>query len=335
MAIRVAINGFGRIGRHIFKIMAKRPEFDVVIINDLSNAKTLAHLLKYDSIYGRFGGTVSVKEDAFIINGKEIKIIAEKDATKLPWGKHNIDYVVESTGVYNKRAMLENHLKAGAKKVILTAPAKDPVDAVVVMGVNEQVVKPEHKIISNASCTTNALAPMVKILNDNFGIIRGLMTTIHAYTNDQTVTDFIHSDLRRARAAAINIIPTSTGAAKAIGEVIPEVAGKLNGIAVRVPVPTGSLVDLVVDVKKEVTIESINAAFNAMAQGKMKGILEYTEDPIVSTDVIGNTNSCIFDALATMVIDKTQVKIFGWYDNEWGYSNRIVDIITYINKISK
>lgn len=333
MSIRIAINGFGRIGRNVFKAMYKNPEFEIVIINDLSNAKTLAHLLKYDSVYGRFDGSVSVEGNDFIINGKKIKVIAEKDITKLPWGQHNIDWVVESTGVHTKRSALEEHIKAGAKKVVLTAPAKEPVDAVIVMGVNEQVLKKEHKIISNASCTTNALAPLVKVLNDNFGIVRGLMTTIHAYTNDQSTLDLIHSDLRRARAAAINIIPTSTGAAKAIGEVIPEVAGKLNGIAVRVPVPTGSLVDLVVDLKKETTVELINNAFKSAANTKMKGYLEYTEDPIVSTDIIGNPASCIFDALSTMIIDKTQVKVLGWYDNEWGYSHRIVDIINYATKL--
>lgn len=332
MAIRIAVNGFGRIGRHVFKVMAKRPEFDIAVINDLSDAKTLAHLLKYDSIFGRFEGTITVKEGAFVVNGKEIKVIAEKDATKLPWAQHNIDFVVESTGVFTKRTALENHIKAGAKKVLLTAPAKEPVDAVVVMGVNENRLKAEHKLISNASCTTNALAPLAKVLNDNFGLIRGLMTTVHAYTNDQSVMDLIHSDLRRARAAAINIIPTSTGAAKAIGEVIPEIAGKLNGIAVRVPVPTGSLVDLVCDVKKEVTVQDVNNAFKSAA-AKMKGILEYTEDPIVSTDIIKNTHSCIFDSLATMVLDKTMVKVFGWYDNEWGYSNRVADIIAYAAKL--
>jgi glyceraldehyde 3-phosphate dehydrogenase len=333
MSIRIAINGFGRIGRNVFKAMYNNPAFEIVIINDLSNAKTLAHLLKYDSVYGRFAGSISVEGTDFIINGKKIKVIAEKDITKLPWGQNNIDWVVESTGVHTKRLALEEHLKAGAKKVVLTAPAKEPVDAVVVMGVNEQVLKKEHKIISNASCTTNALAPLVKVLNDNFGIIRGLMTTIHAYTNDQSTLDLIHSDLRRARAAAINIIPTSTGAAKAIGEVIPEVAGKLNGIAVRVPVPTGSLIDLVVDLKKEATVELVNTAFKSAANGKMKGFLEYTEDPIVSTDVIANPASCIFDALSTMIIDKTQLKVLGWYDNEWGYSHRIVDIINYASKL--
>ena len=333
MAIRIAINGFGRIGRHVFKAMSKRPEFEVVVINDLSDAKTLTHLLKYDSIYGRFQGTIAVKEGAFVVNGKDVKVIAEKDPTKLPWAQHNIDFVVESTGVFTKRSDLEKHLAAGAKKVVLTAPPKEPVDAVVVMGVNEDKLKKEHKIFSNASCTTNCLAPLTKILNDNFGIIRGLMTTIHAYTNDQSVTDLIHKDLRRARAAAINIIPTSTGAAKAIGEVIPELVGKLNGVAVRVPVPTGSLVDLVVDLKRETTPADINKAFKAAAEGRMKGVLEYTEDPIVSTDIIGDTHSCIFDALSTMVIDKTQVKVFGWYDNEWAYSYRIADIIAYANQL--
>jgi len=333
MGIKIAINGFGRIGRHVFKALLKHPEFEVVAINDLSDARTLAHLLKYDSVYGRFSGTVAVKEGAFVINGKEIKVLAEKDPTKLPWKNLNIDFVVESTGVFTSREKLQTHLTAGAKKVVLTAPPKDPVDAVIVMGVNENILKKEHKLISNASCTTNALAPLVKVLNDNFVIIRGLMTTIHAYTNDQSVTDLIHKDLRRARAAALNIIPTSTGAAKAIGEVIPEVAGKLNGVAVRVPVPTGSLVDLVVDVKKETTPAEINAAFKSAANGRMKGILEYTEDPIVSTDIIANTHSCIFDALSTMVIDKTQIKVFGWYDNEWAYSNRIADIIAYAAKL--
>lgn len=333
MAIKIAINGFGRIGRNVFKAMANKPEFEVLVINDLSDAKTLAHLLKYDSMYGRFKGNVAVEGNDFVINGKKIKVTAEKEIAKLPWAQYNIDWVVESTGVYTKRSALEEHLKAGAKKVVLTAPAKEPVDAVIVMGVNEQVLKKEHKIISNASCTTNALAPMVKVLNDNFGILRGLMTTIHAYTNDQRILDMIHKDLRRARAAALNIIPTSTGAAKAIGDVIPEVAGKLNGWAVRVPVPVGSIVDLVVDVKKEATVEQINSAFKTAANGKMKGFLEYTEDPIVSSDIVGNEASCIFDALSTMIMDKTQVKIFGWYDNEWGYSHRIVDIISYAVKL--
>ncbi|MDI6733178.1 MAG: type I glyceraldehyde-3-phosphate dehydrogenase [Planctomycetota bacterium] len=333
MPTRIAINGFGRIGRNVLKVMSKKPEFEVVIINDLSNVKTLAHLLKYDSVYGKFDGSIEGESDGFRVNGTKINVVAEKDITKLPWKQYNIDWVVESTGVHTKRSALEQHLNSGAKKVVLTAPAKEPVDAVIVMGVNEHTIKKEHRIISNASCTTNALAPLVKVLNDNFGIVRGLMTTIHAYTNDQSTLDLIHSDLRRARAAAMNIIPTSTGAAKAIGEVIPEVAGKLNGIAVRVPVPTGSLVDLVVDLKKEVGVDSINNAFKSAAEGPMKGYLEYTTDPIVSSDVIANPASCIFDALATIVIDKTQAKVFGWYDNEWAYSCRIADIISYASRV--
>jgi len=333
MAIKIAINGFGRIGRNVFKAMHNNPDFEVVVINDLSDAKTLAHLLKYDSVYGRFSGKVSVEGNDFVIDGRKIKVVAEKEIAKLPWGQLNVDWVVESTGVHTKRAALQEHIKSGAKKVVLTAPAKEPLDAVVVMGVNENILKKEHQIISNASCTTNALAPLVKVLNDNFGLLRGLMTTIHAYTNDQSILDLVHKDLRRTRAAAINIIPTSTGAAKAIGEVIPDVAGKLNGVAVRVPVPVGSLVDLVIDTKKEATVEQINAFFKAAANGQMKGYLEYTEDPIVSSDIVANPASCIFDALSTMVIDKTQVKVFGWYDNEWGYSHRIVDIINYASKL--
>lgn len=334
MAIRIAINGFGRIGRHVFKVMTKRPEFEVVIINDLADTKTLAHLLKYDTVYGRFDGTVSVKGDSFVVNGKEVKVLSEKDSTRLPWAQHKIDVVVESTGVYNKRALLENHLKAGAKKVLLTVPPKEPIDATIVLGVNDEMLKPEHKLLSNASCTTNCLAPLAKVLNDNFGIVRGLMTTIHAYTNDQRILDLVHKDLRRARAGAANLIPTTTGAAKALGVVIPELTGKLNGIAVRAPVPTGSLVDLVVDLKKEVTADDVNAAFKKTAAGKMKGILEYTEDPIVSSDVIANTHSCIFDAKSTMVIDKTQVKVLGWYDNEWGYSERVADLIAFAMRLN-
>jgi glyceraldehyde 3-phosphate dehydrogenase len=333
MAIRVAINGFGRIGRHVFKIMKERKDIEVVVINDLTNTPTLAHLLKYDSTYGRFKGTVSAKEGTLVVNNKEIKVIAEKDITKLPWSQFKVDFVVESTGVYTKRALLEQHIQNGARKVLVTAPTKDPVDATIVLGVNEHMLKSEHKLISNASCTTNCLAPIAKVLHDSFGITRGLMTTIHAYTNDQRILDLVHSDLRRARAAAVNIIPTTTGAAKAVGEVIPELKGKLNGVAVRVPVTTGSLVDLVADLKKNVTPQEINAAVKKAAEGKMKGIIEYTEDPIVSSDVIANTHSCIFDALSTMVIDNNQVKVFAWYDNEWGYSCRVVDLIAYAMKL--
>jgi glyceraldehyde 3-phosphate dehydrogenase len=286
MAIRVAINGFGRIGRHVFKIMQKHPDIKVLAINDLSDTKTLAHLLKYDTIYGRFDGTVEAKATSIVVNGVEIPISAEKDPTKLPWQKYEVDCVIESTGKLTKREQLEQHLKAGAKKVVLTAPPKDKVDMIIVMGVNDKQYKPEYKIISNASCTTNCLAPVAKVLNDTFGIARGLMTTIHAYTNDQRVMDLVHDDLRRARAAAQNIIPTTTGAAKAVGEVLPELKGKLNGYAVRVPVVTGSLVDLTVDLKKNATAEEINKAMKAAAEGPMKGILKYTEDPIVSSDVI-------------------------------------------------
>ena len=327
MSIRVIINGFGRIGRHVFKIMSKRKEFEVMAINDLSSPKTLAHLLKYDSVYGRFSGSVEAKKDSIIVDGREVLVSAEKDPSKLPCAKFKIDFVVEATGVFRKREQLENHFKAGAKKVLLTVPAKDKVDATIVLGVNDSDLKPEHKIISNASCTTNCLAPMAKVLHDNFGIETGLMTTVHAYTNDQRILDQVHSDLRRSRAAAVNMIPTSTGAAKAIGLVIPDLVGKLNGMAIRVPVVTGSLVDLVVCVKKEATPESVNAAMKKAAGSTMKGILEYTEDPIVSTDIIANTHSCIFDAQSTMVIGKKHVKVIGWYDNEWGYSNRVVDLM--------
>lgn len=332
MAIRVAINGFGRIGRDVFRIMMKRPEFEVVAINDLAEAKTLAHLLKYDSVYGPFDGSIKLKDDGFVVDGKEIKVFVGfvgKDYFKLPWKEYQVDCVVESTGVFNKRAILEKHIEAGAKKVILTVPSKEPIDATIVMGVNEYLLKPEHRLISNASCTTNCLAPMAKVLNDSFGIRRGLMTTVHAYTNDQRLIDNIHQDLRRGRAAAMNIIPTTTGAAKAIGEVIPELAGKLNGIAIRVPVITGSLVDLVVTLRKDVTVEEVNAAFKTASEGKMKDVLEYTEDPIVSSDIIRNPHSCIFDASATMVIDKSEVKVLGWYDNEWAYAARVADLIAY------
>ncbi len=333
MAIKVAINGFGRIGRHVFKIMQERKNIEVVIINDLVDTKTMAHLLKYDSTYGRFKGTVAAQSDALVINNNQIKVIAEKDVAKLPWSQYKIDFVVESTGVHTKRAPLEQHIKSGAQKVLLSAPAKEPVDATIVMGVNDETLKKEHKIISNASCTTNCLAPVAKILNDSFGITRGLMTTIHAYTNDQRILDFVHKDLRRARAAAVNIIPTTTGAAKALGLVIPNLKGKLNGLSARVPVTTGSLVDLVVDLKKNATVEAINAAVKKAAEGRMKGFLEYTEDPIVSSDVIGNTHSCVFDALSTMVIDNNQVKTFAWYDNEWAYSCRVVDLIEFAMKL--
>jgi glyceraldehyde 3-phosphate dehydrogenase len=340
MAIRVAINGFGRIGRLVFRAMVSRPEFEIVAINDVTDAKTNAHLLKYDTVFGRFEGKVESKQDALVVNGKEVKIPGSKndkgefvpgikDPTKLPWKEMDIDWVIESTGVFTTRAECAKHLDAGAKRVLLTAPAKDTVDCTAVMGVNHETLKPDHKVISNASCTTNCLAPVAKVLNDKFKIVRGLMTTIHAYTNDQRTADQVHKDLRRARAAAQNIIPTSTGAAKAIGLAIPELAGKLHGMALRVPVPDGSVVDLVCELGRKVTKDEINAAMKEAAAGPMKGVLEYTEDEIVSSDIIGNEHSSIFDAKSTMVIGDSLVKVISWYDNEWGYSQRCVDIIYY------
>jgi glyceraldehyde 3-phosphate dehydrogenase len=327
MAITVGINGFGRIGRNVFRVISKREEIVVVAINDLADPKSLAMLLKYDSIHGRFDGSVKAKEKSLMVNGKEIALLMEKDPARLPWKSLGVDIVIESTGIFTSRLDCAKHLDAGAKKVILSAPAKDKIDATIVMGVNNKDLKPEHKIVSNASCTTNCLAPLAKVLHDNFGIEKGLMTTIHAYTNDQRIIDFIHKDLRRARAAAMNIIPTTTGAAKAIGEVIPALKGKLDGLAMRVPVPNGSVTDLVATVSKDITVEAVNAAMKKAAEGELKSILEYNEDPIVSTDIIGNTHSSIFDSALTYVIDKRMVKVVSWYDNEWGFSNRMVDLI--------
>jgi glyceraldehyde 3-phosphate dehydrogenase len=326
--IKVAINGFGRIGRNVFKIALEKPEIEIIGINDLTDTKTLAHLLKYDSTQGRFAG-VSHDDENIIVNGVKIKVTAEKSPANIPW-KEKPDVVIESTGIFRSKESPKggygDHLKNGAKKVILTVPAKDTIDAMIVLGVNDSDLKPEHECVSNASCTTNCLAPVVKVLNDTFGIEIGYMTTIHSYTNDQRILDLPHSDLRRARSAALSQIPTTTGAAKAVGKVIPELKGKLDGISVRVPTPTGSLVDLVAVLKKEVTKEEINAAMKKASEGPMKGILEYTEDPIVSVDVIHNPASSIFDALSTMVNGK-MVKVLSWYDNEWGYSCRVVDLI--------
>jgi glyceraldehyde 3-phosphate dehydrogenase len=327
MAVRIAINGFGRIGRLVFRhAIARKDRFEFVGINDLTDAKTLAHLLKYDSVHGRFQGSVEADGNDLVVDGTRIKISAERTIEGLNWGE--IDVAIESTGHYASRADLEKHLANGARRVVLTAPAKDAMDATVVLGVNDQVLNPDVKILSNASCTTNCLAPMVKVLLDNFGIKSGFMTTVHSYTNDQRILDLPHSDLRRARAAAINIIPTSTGAAKALSLVIPEVKGKLDGFALRVPTPDGSVTDFTAVLERQATKEEINAAFKAAAaSGPMSnGILEYTEDPIVSSDIVGNPHSCIFDALSTMVIGE-QVKIVGWYDNEFGYSSRIVDLV--------
>ncbi len=330
MAITVGINGFGRIGRNVFRAIVQRGGMDVLAVNDLADAKSLAILLKYDSVHGKFDGSIEAKERSLLVNGKEVKLLMEKDPAKLPWKALGVDIVIESTGIFTSRAECAKHLDAGAKKVILSAPSKDKIDATIVVGVNNYDLKPEHKIVSNASCTTNCLAPLAKVVNDNFGIEKGLMTTIHAYTNDQRISDLIHKDLRRARAAAVNIIPTTTGAAKAIGEVIPSLKGKLDGLAMRVPVANGSVTDLVALVSKDVTVEAINAAMKKAAEGELRGILEYCADPIVSSDIIGNTHSSIFDSGLTYVIDKRMVKVVSWYDNEWGFSNRMVDLVELI-----
>jgi len=329
MSIKIGINGFGRIGRMVFTI-ALQKGIEVAGINDITDAKTLAHLLKYDSVHGKFNGTVESREDAITVNGKDIPISAIRNPKELPWKEMGVDVVIESTGVFRKASSekggYKDHIEAGAKKVILTVPAKDEIDKTIVLGVNDEELGGDAVAFSNASCTTNCLAPIAKVLNDSFGIENGLMTTIHGYTNDQNVLDLPHSDLRRARAAALNIIPTTTGAAKAIGKVIPDLNGKLDGMAMRVPVCDGSIVDLVVNLKNEASKEDINAAMKKAAEGPMKGILEYCTDPIVSTDVIDNPHSSIFDSLTTMVIGKT-AKVVSWYDNEWGYSNRVVDLI--------
>jgi glyceraldehyde 3-phosphate dehydrogenase len=327
MAIKVAINGFGRIGRNVFRVASKRTDVDIVAINDMFAPDQLAHLLKYDSVYGQFDGSVEVSQDGFKVNGKTIKVSSEKDPSKLPWKALGVDLAIESTGVFRKREQCAMHLEAGAKKVILTVPAKDEIDRTIVLGVNEEMLKSEDKIVSNASCTTNCLAPITKVLHDNFTIKSGLMTTVHAYTNDQRLIDMPHSDMRRARAAALNIIPTTTGAAKAIGKVIPDLNGKLDGMAMRVPTPTGSIVDFVAEVERDASAEAINAAMKKAADGPMKGILQYCDDPIVSSDVVANPYSSIFDSLATMTVGKKLVKLISWYDNEWGYSNRVVDLI--------
>ena len=333
MGIRVAINGFGRIGRLVFRILEKDERFEVVTINDLSNPKTLAHLARFDSTHGRFDGSITVAgEGRLDVNGREVSITAERDPAALKHGDNGIDWVVEATGVFRTRAQLQTHLDAGANRVLLTVPPKDEIDALVVMGVNHESLTADARIISNASCTTNCLAPIAKVLNDSFGIHRGLMTTVHAYTNDQRILDLVHSDLRRARSAAVNMIPTSTGAARAVGQVLPELNGKLDGCAIRVPVPDGSIVDLVAKVERDVTLDEVNAAVKAAADGPMKGILQYSEDPLVSTDIVGNPYSCIYDSLATMVSGNL-IKTLTWYDNEWGYSNRVVDAMAYTSSL--
>ncbi len=338
MAVRVGINGFGRIGRLVFRAMAARPqEFEVVAINDLSDPPTLRQLLKYDSVHGKFPGSVEVGENALMVNGREVKVLSERAPAKLPWADLGVVVALEATGVFTKRASEKggygDHLKAGARKVILSAPAKDDPDISVVLGVNDDQLSPAHVCISNASCTTNCLAPVAKVLHESFGIVDGLMTTIHAYTNDQRITDLVHRDPRRARAAAINIIPTTTGAARAVAKVLPAMNGKLNGFALRVPVADGSLVDLVVMLQKSVTAKDVNAALKAAAEGKLRGILEYSEDPLVSSDIVGNPHSSIVDSLSTMVMPADggkMVKVISWYDNEWGYSMRTADLIAKV-----
>ncbi len=332
--IKVGINGFGRIGRNVFKISLNHPNLEIVGINDLTDTQTLAHLLKYDSTQGRFDGTVTFDNENLIVNGVKIKVTAERSPANIKWTT-TPDVVIESTGKFvskeSDKGGYGDHLKTGAKKVILTVPAKDTIDRMIVLGVNNEDLLPTDLCVSNASCTTNCLAPVVKVLNDAFGIENGFMTTIHSYTNDQMILDSPHKDLRRARSAAVSQIPTTTGAAKAVGKVIPSLKGKLDGMAVRVPTPTGSLVDFVANLKVEVTKEQINSAMKKAADGSLKGILEYTEDPIVSVDIIHNPHSSIFDAQSTMVLGKT-VKILSWYDNEWGYSNRVVDLISILFK---
>jgi len=329
MATKIAINGFGRIGRLVFKAAYTNPKLEVVAINDLTDARTLAHLLKYDSIHGKFPGTIAVDGNFLVVDGKKIEVYAQKDPAALPWSKLGVEIVVEATGKFRDRNGMQKHIQAGAKKVVLTVPAnaKEDVDVTLVLGVNDEMLTKSAVLVSNASCTTNCLAPIAKVLNDNFGIKCGLMNTIHSYTNDQVILDFPHKDLRRARAAALSIIPTKTGAAKAIGLVIPALDKKLDGFAMRVPTPDGSVVDLTCKLEKPATIDEINAAMKAAAEGPMKGILEYCEDPIVSTDIIGNPHSSVFDAALTKVLDGNFVKVVSWYDNEWAYSLRVVDTV--------
>ncbi|MFA6149148.1 MAG: type I glyceraldehyde-3-phosphate dehydrogenase [bacterium] len=331
MAVKVGINGFGRIGRNFFRAAYKDPSLQIVAVNDITDAKTLAHLLKYDSVHGRFEASVEVKENAIVVNGKEIQVLACKDAAELPWGKLGVEVVIESTGRYTDRDGAGKHLAAGAKRVLISAPAKGE-DATFVMGVNEKTFDPKkHFIISNASCTTNCLAPVAKVLLDSFGIERGLMTTIHAYTNDQKILDLPHKDLRRARAAGVSMIPTTTGAAKAVSLVIPELKGKLDGMAIRVPTPNVSVVDLTAELSKNVTAEEINAAMKKASEGPMKGILQYVSEPLVSIDFNHDPASSSFDALSTKVIGGKMAKVLSWYDNEWGYSCRLVDLAKFVS----
>lgn len=334
MSIKVGINGFGRIGRNVFRAALEKEDIEIIAVNDLAGADMLAHLLKYDSVHGIFNADVRVKGRAFEVNGREVKVFSERDPANLPWADLDVDFVVESTGLFRARKDAARHLKAGARKVIVSAPGKD-VDVTIVMGVNENSYHPEkHDVISNASCTTNCLAPVAKVLHEKFGIVKGLMTTVHAYTNDQCILDMPHKDLRRARAAAASIIPTTTGAAKAVALVLPELEGKLNGMAMRVPVANVSVVDLVAELAVPASAEEVNAALKSAAEKELKGILAYTEEPLVSTDFNGNAHSSIVDGLSTMVIEGSMVKVVSWYDNEWGYSNRIVDLIKHMVRCS-
>jgi glyceraldehyde 3-phosphate dehydrogenase len=331
VTIRVGINGFGRIGRNYFRALLEQgADIEIVAVNDLGDTATTAHLLKYDTILGRLKQEVTHTADTITVDGKTIKVLSERNPADIPWGELGVDIVIESTGIFTKKADAEKHIAGGAKKVLISAPASGE-DITIVMGVNNDKYDPaNHHVISNASCTTNCVAPMAKVLDENFGIVKGLMTTVHAYTNDQRILDFPHKDLRRARAAAENIIPTTTGAAKATALVLPQLKGKLDGIAMRVPVPTGSVTDLVLELGREVTKEEINAAFQKAAEGELKGILEYTEDPIVSSDIVNAPASCTFDSSLTMVQEGKNVKVIGWYDNEWGYSNRLVDLTVFV-----
>jgi glyceraldehyde 3-phosphate dehydrogenase len=332
--MRVGINGFGRIGRSVFRVLNNRDDIEIVAINDIFDKEALTYLLKYDTVMGRFPGEISLDSDILHAGNQKVKLIAEREPAELPWGELGVDVVIESTGIFRLRSQLESHLEAGAKKVILTVPAKDDIDYTIVLGVNHDGLKPEHRIVSNASCTTNCLAPMAKVLNDNFGIELGVINTIHAYTNDQRLADVPHSDWRRSRAAAENVIPTTTGAARAVGVVLPELNGKLDGIAMRVPVPDGSVVDFNVRIKNDATIDQINDAVRSASEsGPLKGILEYSTLPIVSTDIIGNSHSSIFDAPFTRVIGGNYIKTLNWYDNEWGYSNRVVDLVSLLGTV--
>ena len=332
--MKVAINGFGRIGRSVFRILNSKEDVNIVAINDIFDKGALTYLLKYDTVMGRFPDEVTLEGDMLKTGSQSVKLIAERDPSSLPWGELGVDIVIESTGIFRQREKLENHLKAGAKRVVLTVPSKDEIDYTVVLGVNDDGLLPEHKIVSNASCTTNCLAPMAKVLNDSFGIEMGVINTIHAYTNDQRLADVPHSDWRRSRAAAENVIPTTTGAARAVGKVLPELDGKLDGIAMRVPVPDGSVVDLNVRLEKDVTLDEVNDAVKAAADsGPLQNVLQYSTLPVVSTDIIGNPHSSIFDAPFTRVVEGNFVKTLNWYDNEWGYSNRVADLLSVLHSL--